>query len=62
MYILVHWDEVGEAKLLGLKIVQQTTKVMVKTLKWMKITQSCQKSYANVRHENLEFTTRDNGF
>lgn len=59
---LVHWDEIGKAKLLGPKIVQQTTKAMAKIQERMKTIQSGQKSYVDVRHKNLEFGIREKAF
>ena len=49
----VHWDEVGERKLMGPEIVQQTTEVVEKIRQRMRIAQSRQKSYAEGRRKPL---------
>ena len=45
----VHWDEVGEQKLVGFEILQQTQDVIVKIRKRIKIAQDRHKSYADNR-------------
>ena len=55
----VHWDEVGERRLLGPELVQQTTTVVEKIRERMKMAQSRQKSYADIRRRDLEFSVGD---
>ncbi|KAK6143589.1 hypothetical protein DH2020_023937 [Rehmannia glutinosa] len=55
----VHWDEVGERKLIGPELVQQTAEVVVKIRQRMKAAQSRQKSYADKRRKSLEFSAGD---
>src|ERR1051325_4813463 len=52
---LVYWDEVGERKLLGPELVQSTNEAIQKVRARMLTAQSRQKSYADVRHRDLEF-------
>ena len=58
----IHWDEVGECKVLGPKIVKQTSEVIEKIRQRMKAAQSRQKSYANKRRRHLEFAVGDKVF
>ena len=58
----VHWDEVGERKILGPEIVQQTCEVIEKIRKRMKVAQSRQKSYADNRRKDLEFKVGEKVF
>ncbi|KAI9160452.1 hypothetical protein LWI28_008192 [Acer negundo] len=58
----IHWDEVGDRKVLGLEIVQQTCEVIEKIRERMKVAQSRQKSYADNRRKHLEFSIGDNVF
>ncbi|KAK6164024.1 hypothetical protein DH2020_000888 [Rehmannia glutinosa] len=55
----VHWDEVGERKLIGTELVQQTAEVVEKIRQRMKTAQSRQKSYADKRRKLLEFAVGD---
>ena len=55
----VHWDEVGERKLLGPEIVQQTAEVVEKIRQRMLTAQSRQKSYADKRRKPLDFEVGD---
>ena len=58
----VHLDEVGERKLIGLELVQQTVGVVEKIRQRMKTAQSRQKGYADKRRWRLEFNVRDHIF
>ena len=53
------WDEVGERKLVGPKLVRITNKAVQKIRVRMHSAQSRQKSYADVRRRNLEFKEGD---
>ncbi|KAJ4717071.1 Retrotransposon protein, putative, Ty3-gypsy subclass [Melia azedarach] len=58
----IDWDEVGERKVLGPEIVQQTCEVIEKIRERMKVAQSRQKSYADNRRKSLEFVIGDKVF
>ncbi|KAL5560002.1 hypothetical protein UlMin_036213 [Ulmus minor] len=58
----IHWDEVGERKLLGPEIVQKTVDIVEKIRQRMKTAQSRQKSYADRRRKPLEFFIGDKVF
>ncbi|KAL5575189.1 hypothetical protein UlMin_016888 [Ulmus minor] len=58
----IHWDEVGERKLLGPEIVQKTVDIVEKIRQQMKTAQSRQKSYADRRRKPLEFAIGDKVF
>ncbi|KAK0582767.1 hypothetical protein LWI29_029332 [Acer saccharum] len=58
----IHWDEVGERKVLGLEIVQQTCEVIEKIREKMKVAQNRQKSYADNQRKHFEFAAGDNVF
>ncbi|KAA0032401.1 retrotransposon protein, putative, Ty3-gypsy subclass [Cucumis melo var. makuwa] len=55
----VCWREVGEQRLLGLELVQNTNAAIQKIRARMLIAQRRQKSYANVRRKDLEFDVED---
>ena len=55
----VHWDEVGERKLLGPELVQQIAEAVDKIRQRLKTAQSRQKSYADRRRRDLEFEISD---
>ena len=55
----VHWDEVGERKLLGPELVQQIAEAVDKIRQRLKTAQSRQKSYADRRRRDLEFEIGD---
>ena len=55
----VCWDEVGERKLVGPKIVQVTCDKIKVIRDRLKIAQDQQKSYANNRNRDLVFEVRD---
>ncbi|KAA0057119.1 pol protein [Cucumis melo var. makuwa] len=58
----VCWDEVGEQRLMGPKLVQSTNEAIQKIRSLMQIAHSRQKSYANVRRKNFEFNVGDKVF
>ncbi|KAL5578176.1 hypothetical protein UlMin_019875 [Ulmus minor] len=58
----IHWDEVGERKLLGPEIVQKTVDIVEKIRQRMKTAQSRQKSYTDRRRKSLEFVVGDKVF
>ena len=58
----VHWDEVGEWKLVGPEILQQTQDVVAKIRERIKTAQDRQKSYADNRRKKLEFAVGDKVF
>ena len=59
---LICWEEVGEMKLLGPKMVQLTIDKVRVIKKRMKEAQDRQKSYANSRRRPLEFQVGDKVF
>ncbi|XP_073124289.1 uncharacterized protein [Henckelia pumila] len=58
----VLWDDIGEKSELGPEIVQQTIDVVSKIRDRMKTDQSRQKSYADLRRRDLEFSVGDHVF
>ena len=56
------WDEVGEKQLIGPEIVQRTTDKMQLIRQRLRVAQSRQKSYADVRRRDLEFAAGDKVF
>ncbi|XP_073046111.1 uncharacterized protein [Primulina eburnea] len=58
----LYWDEVGERKMLGPELVQQTADVVAVIRERMKTAQSRQKSYADVRRRPLQFEIGDHVF
>nr|GFA33719.1 hypothetical protein [Tanacetum cinerariifolium] len=55
----IAWTEVGEVKLLGLEVVQETTNKIVQIKERLKVAQDRQKSYADNRRKPLEFSIGD---
>nr|GFA30481.1 putative reverse transcriptase domain-containing protein [Tanacetum cinerariifolium] len=55
----IAWAEVGESKLIGTEIVQETTDKIVQIKKRLKAARDRQKSYANNRRKLLEFSVGD---
>nr|GEX02952.1 reverse transcriptase domain-containing protein [Tanacetum cinerariifolium] len=55
----IAWAEIGESKLLGPEIVQETTDKNVLIKERLKTARDCQKSYANNRRKPLEFSVGD---
>ncbi|XP_073051317.1 uncharacterized protein [Primulina eburnea] len=58
----LYWEEVGERKMLGPELVQQTAEVVALIQERMKAAQSRQKSYADVRRWPLAFEVGDHVF
>ncbi|XP_075473374.1 uncharacterized protein LOC142504384 [Primulina tabacum] len=58
----LYWEEVGERKMLGLELVQQTLYVVALIQERMRTAQSRQKSYADVRRRHLAFEVGDHVF
>ena len=56
------WDDVGETRLLGPEIVQQTIDKIQVIKERLQIAQSRQKSFADVRRRKLEFQVSDHVF
>ncbi|KAL0560427.1 hypothetical protein IC582_000832 [Cucumis melo] len=55
----VYWGEVGKQRMLGPELVLTTNTAIQKIRARMLIAQSRQKSYADVRHKDLEFDVED---
>nr|GEY39904.1 putative reverse transcriptase domain-containing protein [Tanacetum cinerariifolium] len=55
----IAWTEVGEGKLLGPEIVQETTDKIVQIKERLKVARDRLKSYANNRQKPLEFSVGD---
>nr|GEW54522.1 hypothetical protein [Tanacetum cinerariifolium] len=55
----IAWTEVGEGKLLGPEIVQETTDKIVQIKERLKVARERQKSYADKRRKPLEFSVGD---
>ncbi|GJR69027.1 putative reverse transcriptase domain-containing protein [Tanacetum coccineum] len=55
----IAWAEVGESKLFGLKIVQETTDKIVQIKERLKAARDRQKSYADNHQKPLEFSVGD---
>nr|GEY10772.1 putative reverse transcriptase domain-containing protein [Tanacetum cinerariifolium] len=55
----IAWTEVGEGKLLGPEIVQETTDKIVQIKERLKVARERQKSYADKRQKPLEFSVSD---
>ena len=58
----VCWDEVGERRLIGLEIVQDTTEKVNMIRERLKIANDKQKSYADNRRRDLKFEMGDQVF
>nr|GEY54586.1 putative reverse transcriptase domain-containing protein [Tanacetum cinerariifolium] len=55
----IAWAEVGEIKLIGPKIVQESIVKIVQIKERLKAARDCQKSYADNRRKQLEFSVGD---
>ncbi|GJX87137.1 putative reverse transcriptase domain-containing protein [Tanacetum coccineum] len=53
------WDEVQDAQLTGPELIHETTEKIVQIKQRIQAARDCQKSYADVRHEPLEFQVGD---
>ncbi|KAK6143522.1 hypothetical protein DH2020_023870 [Rehmannia glutinosa] len=58
----IYWDEVGERRILGQEIIEQTVKVIKKIRERIKIAQDRQKSYVDKRRKDLRFEVGDKVF
>ncbi|KAM6562829.1 hypothetical protein CsatB_022827 [Cannabis sativa] len=58
----LHWDELGENKLLGPDAVQHTNEAIQKIRARMITAQSRQKSYADLKRRDIEFEVGDHVF
>ena len=58
----LYWHEVGERKFVGPELVDLTSSAIEKIRSRMKIAQSRQKSYVDVRCEPLQFEVGDHVF
>nr|GFA63702.1 putative reverse transcriptase domain-containing protein [Tanacetum cinerariifolium] len=56
---LVCWTEVGEAQILGLELIQETTEKIVQSKQRMQAAHDRQKSYADLKCKAMEFQVRD---
>ncbi|GKB20106.1 putative reverse transcriptase domain-containing protein [Tanacetum coccineum] len=55
----VCWAEVGDVKLTGPKIIQETTEKIIQIRQRLQATRDWQRSYANIRRKPLEFQVGD---
>nr|GFA56785.1 putative reverse transcriptase domain-containing protein [Tanacetum cinerariifolium] len=55
----VCWTEVGEAQILDLELIQETTEKIVQIKERMQAARDRQKSYADLKHKPMEFQVRD---
>nr|GEZ25845.1 putative reverse transcriptase domain-containing protein [Tanacetum cinerariifolium] len=55
----IAWTEVGEGKLLGPEVVQETTDKIVQIKERLKVARDRQKSYADNRQKPIEFSVGD---
>nr|GFA63493.1 putative reverse transcriptase domain-containing protein [Tanacetum cinerariifolium] len=55
----IAWTKVGEGKLLGPEIVQETTDKIVQIKERLKVARDRQKSYVDKRRKPLEFSVGD---
>ena len=58
----IHWDEVGEKKLLGPDMIREMTEAVLQIRQRMQTAQNRQKSYADRRRRALEFAIGDQVF
>ena len=58
----IHWDEVGEKKLLGPDMIQEMTEAVLQIRQRIQTAQNRQKSYADRRRRTLEFAIGDQVF
>ncbi|XP_070039341.1 uncharacterized protein [Nicotiana tomentosiformis] len=55
----IGWFEIGEAEFIGPDLVHQAMEKVKIIKEQLKTAQSCQKSYSDVRHKDLEFKEDD---
>nr|GFA85268.1 putative reverse transcriptase domain, ribonuclease H-like domain, aspartic peptidase domain protein [Tanacetum cinerariifolium] len=53
------WTEVGEAQILGPKLIQETTEKIIQIKQRMQAARDRQKSYADLKRKPMEFQVRD---
>ncbi|GJR40644.1 putative reverse transcriptase domain-containing protein [Tanacetum coccineum] len=53
------WTEVGEAQILGLELIQETTEKIIQIKERMQAARDRQKSYADLKRKPTEFQVRD---
>ena len=58
----IHWDEMGERNYLGPELVRDTTEAVKRIKERMLATQSRQKSYADPKRRDVEFSVGDKVF
>ncbi|KAM6588172.1 hypothetical protein CsatA_010777 [Cannabis sativa] len=58
----IHWDKTRERKYLGLESMQWTNEAIEKIKARILASQSRQKSYADLKHKNVEFQVGDHVF
>ena len=56
------WEEVGDRRLFGPELVEETTSKIVKIIKNIQTVQSRQKSYADTQRRDLAFENGDGCF
>nr|GFD07136.1 reverse transcriptase domain-containing protein [Tanacetum cinerariifolium] len=55
----IYWTEVGEAQILGPKLIQETTEKIVQIKQRMQAARDRQKSYADLKRKPMEFQVGD---
>nr|GEY25520.1 putative reverse transcriptase domain-containing protein [Tanacetum cinerariifolium] len=55
----VYWTEVGEAQILSLELIQETTEKIVQIKQRMQVARGRQKSYADLKRKPMEFQVED---
>ncbi|GJY46417.1 putative reverse transcriptase domain-containing protein, partial [Tanacetum coccineum] len=55
----VYWTEVGEAQILSLELIQETTEKIIQIKQRMQAAHDRRKSYANLKHKLMEFQVED---
>nr|GFA65399.1 putative reverse transcriptase domain-containing protein [Tanacetum cinerariifolium] len=55
----IYWNEVGEAQLLGLELIHETTEKIIQIKQRMQAARDQQKSYADLKHKPMEFQIGD---
>ena len=56
------WDDIGKRKLLGADLILKIVEKVAKIKKHMKVTQDCQKKWADTKRRPLEFVGGDHIF
>jgi hypothetical protein len=55
----LYWDQIGERQVFGPNIVEDAEQLVQQVRENLRVTQTHQKSYADVRHQDLTFTVDD---